>query len=55
MKVAKQLYWRHTLANVFSCKISAYFQNTFFLERLWTAASVNASVELFHYGKFVIW
>ena len=28
-KVAKQLYWIHTLAWVFSCKFAAYFQNTF--------------------------
>ena len=28
-KVAKQLYWNHTSAWVFSCKFAAYFQNTF--------------------------
>ena len=28
-KVAKQLYWIHTLAWMFSCKFAAYFQNTF--------------------------
>ena len=28
-KVAKQLYWSHTSAWVFSCKFAAYFQNTF--------------------------
>ena len=28
--VAKQLYWNHTLAWVFSCRFAAYFQNTFF-------------------------
>ena len=28
-KVAKQLYWNHTLAWVFSCKFAAYFQNIF--------------------------
>ena len=28
-KVAKQFYWNHTLAWVFSCKFAAYFQNTF--------------------------
>ena len=27
---AKQLYWNHTSAWVFSCKFAAYFQNTFF-------------------------
>ena len=28
-KFAKQLYWNHTLACVFSCKFAAYFQSTF--------------------------
>ena len=28
-KVAKQLYWNHTSTWVFSCKLAAYFQNTF--------------------------
>ena len=28
-KVAKQLYWNHTSASVFSCKFAAYFQSTF--------------------------
>ena len=42
-KVAKQLYWDRTLAWVFSCKFAAYFQNTFSLEHLWVAASVNKS------------
>ena len=28
-RLAKQLYWNHTLARVFSCKSAAYFQNTF--------------------------
>ena len=27
-KVAKQLYWNHTSALVFSCNFSVYFQNT---------------------------
>ena len=42
-KVAKlkQLYWNRTSAWVFSCKFAAYFQNTFFKEHLWVAASVN--------------
>ena len=38
-KVAKQLYWYHTSAWVFSCKFVAYFQNTFSQEHLWVAAS----------------
>ena len=29
--VAKQLYWNHTSASVFSCKFAAYFQNTSFI------------------------
>ena len=28
-KSARQLYWNHTSAWVFSCKFAAYFQNTF--------------------------
>ena len=28
-RVAKQLYWNHTSAWVFSCKFVAYFQNSF--------------------------
>ena len=37
--VAKQLNWNHTSAWVHSCKIAAYFQNTFSWEYLWGAAS----------------
>ena len=37
--VALQRYWNHTSAWVFSCKFASYFQNSFFLEHLWTAAS----------------
>ena len=38
-KDAKQLYWNRTLAWVFSCKFAAYFENTFYEEHLWLAAS----------------
>ena len=38
--VAKQLYWHHTSARLFSCKFAAYFQNTFLSEHLWRAAFV---------------
>ena len=38
-EVAKQLYWNHTSAWVFSCKFCADFQDTFSSEHLWTAAS----------------
>ena len=38
-EVAKQLYWNHTSARVLSFKLTAYFQNTFSQEHLWTAAS----------------
>ena len=38
-KVAKQLYWNHTSAWVFSCKFAAYFQKTSTQEHLWRAAS----------------
>ena len=40
-KVALQLYWNHTSAWVFYCKFIAYFQNIFFWEHLWVAASVT--------------
>ena len=43
-KVAKQIYWDHTSAWVFSCKFAAYFQNTFCYEHLRTAASGNFSL-----------
>ena len=39
-KVALQLYWNHTSAWMFSCKFSAYFQNTFSQEHHWMPASV---------------
>ena len=38
-KVALQLSWNRTSAWMFSCKFAAYFQNTFFSEHLWRAAS----------------
>ena len=38
-KVALQLYSNHTSAYVFFCKLTAYFQNTFFIEYLWVAAA----------------
>ena len=38
-KVAKQLYWNHTSAWMFSCKFAVYFQNICYWEHLWTAAS----------------
>ena len=40
-KVALKLYWRHTLAWLFSCKFTDYFQNTFSTKHLWMAASVQ--------------
>ena len=39
-KVAKQLYLNHTLAWMLSCKFAIYFQNTFYKEHLWAAASL---------------
>ena len=33
-KVAKQLYWNHTLTWVYSCKSAAYFQKSFHQEHL---------------------
>ena len=38
-KVAMQLYWNQISAWEFSSKFAAYFQNTFFLEHIWVAAS----------------
>ena len=38
-KVALQLYWNHTSAWAFSCKYTAYFQNTFSWEHLEVASS----------------
>ena len=38
---ALQLYWNHTLTWVFSCKLAAYFLNTFSEEHPWVAASDN--------------
>ena len=40
IKFVKQLYWNCTSAWVFSCKFAAYFQNTFYQDHLWVAASV---------------
>ena len=37
----KVVYSNHTSAWVFSCRFSAYFQNTFFSEHLWVAASAH--------------
>ena len=34
----------HTSAWVFSCKFAAYFQNTFFLEHHWMAASESSKL-----------
>ena len=39
-KVALQLYWKHTLAWVFSYKFAAVFQNSFLWEYLCRAASL---------------
>ena len=42
--MAKQLYWNHTSAWVFSCQFAAYFQNTFSLEHIWKAASAYPAI-----------
>ena len=42
--------WNHTSAWVFSCKFSAYFQNTFSLEHLWMADSAS-SLKWIRYKK----
>ena len=43
---AMQLYWNHTSAWVISIKFAAFFQNTFFEQHLWRAASGHL-----HYNK----
>ena len=43
-KVAKQLYWNHTSAWVFSYEFAAYFQNTFYQKHLWTAAFAHSKI-----------
>ena len=40
-KVALQLYWNDTSAWVFSRKFVVYFQNSFYEEHLWAAASAR--------------
>ena len=46
-KIAKQLYWNHTSAWVFSCKFAAYFENIFSYENLWATASEYFSTKGF--------
>ena len=43
-KVGKQPYWNHTSALVFSYKLAAYFQNTFYQEHLWMAAFAHTKI-----------
>ena len=50
-KFALQLYWNYTSAWVFSCKFAAYFQNTFYTEHLWTAAS---NLGTLHFYDFIL-
>ena len=45
--VAKQLYWNHTSAWVFSCKFATYFQNTFFQEHLCYFMTSIAAIHFF--------
>ena len=45
-KVAKQLCWNCTSALVFSCKVAAYFQNTFSWKYLWMALLLISAVNL---------
>ena len=42
-EVSLQLYWNRTLAWMFSCKFTAYYQNTFLQVHLWGAASVHVN------------
>ena len=50
-KAAKQLYWNHTFAWVFSCKFATYFQNNFLKEgcffwNCWQIRNVKQILEL---------
>ena len=42
--VKAQLYWNLTSLWMFSCKLAAFFQNTFFLEHLWKTAIDNCNL-----------
>ena len=53
-KVAKQLYWNHPSAWVFSYKFAAYLQNTFSQELLWGTASVNSNQFFRSYATFFL-
>ena len=49
-----------TLAWIFSCKFAAYFQNIFFQEHLWTAASeafvgvTRCSIDTFKWLEYLV-
>ena len=47
-KVAKQLYWNHTLAWVLSCKLAAYFQSIFSQDHPWMTASKISRSQKFY-------
>ena len=55
-KVALQLYRNHTLAQLFSCKFAAYFQNTFSQEHLQRAApeKIHSSLLSIAEAKFIL-
>ena len=53
-KVVLQLYWNPTSAGVFSCKFDACFQNTFFYEHLWRAASECSNFEKEQLRKWIL-
>ena len=48
-KVALQLFWNHTSTWVLSYKFGTYFQNTFFKENLWVAASACFSYHIWYF------
>ena len=57
---AEQLYWNHNSAWVFSSRLAAYFQNSFFQEHLWTADSTDCSkiklaIYQFAFCCFIYW
>ena len=51
LKICTTYFWNLTLACVFSCEFAAYFQNAFFQEHIWVAASVVYWKFAFFYTK----
>ena len=56
-KVAKQFNWNLISTWAFPCKFAVYFQNTFFKEHLWMAASEedNIRYKIGNIGNVYVW